>query len=311
MEIFRHYTGLPATARGGAVAIGNFDGIHLGHQFVIAKAGELARASGIQSGVLTFEPHPRSVFQPTAPPFRLTPFRVKAELLRELGVAHLYNLHFDLEFAALSAEDFVRRVLVDGLGIAEAVVGYDFVFGHARRGNAALLTAMGKALGFGVTVVEPVQQGSEIYSSTRIRNLLLEGKPRHAAVLLGRSWEIDGRVEQGDRRGRTIGFPTANIELADYLRPAAGVYAVRAAIGRGGTWHDGVANLGMRPTFGGSDLRLEVHLFDFAGDLYGRHLRVALVDYLRPEQKFAGLDALKAQIAADAAKARAMLAVPA
>ncbi len=311
MEIFRHYTGLPATARGGAVAVGNFDGIHLGHQFVIAKAGELARASGIQSGVLTFEPHPRSVFQPTAPPFRLTPFRVKAELLRELGVAHLYNLHFDLEFAALSAEDFVRRVLVDGLGIAEAVVGYDFVFGHARRGNAALLTAMGKALGFGVTVVEPVQQGSEIYSSTRIRNLLLEGKPRHAAVLLGRSWEIDGRVEQGDRRGRTIGFPTANIELADYLRPAAGVYAVRAAIGRGGTWHDGVANLGMRPTFGGSDLRLEVHLFDFAGDLYGRHLRVALVDYLRPEQKFAGLDALKAQIAADAAKARAMLAVPA
>ena len=311
MEIFRHYTGLPATARGGAVAVGNFDGIHLGHQFVIAKAGELARASGIQSGVLTFEPHPRSVFQPTAPPFRLTPFRVKAELLRELGVAHLYNLHFDLEFAALSAEDFVRRVLVDGLGIAEAVVGYDFVFGHARRGNAALLTAMGKALGFGVTVVEPVQQGSEIYSSTRIRNLLVEGKPRHAAVLLGRSWEIDGRVEQGDRRGRTIGFPTANIELADYLRPAAGVYAVRAAIGRGGTWHDGVANLGMRPTFGGSDLRLEVHLFDFAGDLYGRHLRVALVDYLRPEQKFAGLDALKAQIAADAAKARAMLAVPA
>jgi len=311
MEIFRHYTGLPATARGGAVAVGNFDGIHLGHQFVIAKAGELARASGIPSGVLTFEPHPRSVFQPMAPPFRLTPFRVKAELLRELGVAHLYNLHFDLEFAALSAEDFVRRVLVDGLGIAEAVVGYDFVFGHARRGNAALLTAMGKALGFGVTVVEPVQQGSEIYSSTRIRNLLVEGKPRHAAVLLGRSWEIDGRVEQGDRRGRTIGFPTANIELADYLRPAAGVYAVRAAIGRDGTWHDGVANLGLRPTFGGSDLRLEVHLFDFAGDLYGRHLRVALVDYLRPEQKFAGLDALKAQIAADAAKARAMLAVPA
>jgi riboflavin kinase/FMN adenylyltransferase len=307
MDIFRHYTGLPASARGGAVAIGNFDGIHLGHQFVIGKAGELARVSGAKQAVLTFEPHPRSVFQPGLPPFRLTPFRVKAELLRSLGIALLYNLHFDLEFAALSAEDFVRDVLVAGLGISETVVGYDFVFGHRRRGDAALLTRMGKALGFGVTVLEPVQQGSEIYASTRIRHLLVEGRPREAAALLGRAWEIDGRVEQGDRRGRTIGFPTANIELADYLRPAAGVYAVRAAIGRDGDWHDGVANLGMRPTFGGSDLRLEVHLFDFAGDLYGRHLRVALVDYIRPEQKFAGLDALKAQIAVDAAQARAIL----
>ncbi len=309
MDIFRHYTGLPAGARGGAVAIGNFDGIHLGHQFVIRKASELARTSGVKQGVLTFEPHPRSVFQPGLPPFRLTPFRVKAELLRCLGTDLLYNLHFNLEFAALSAEDFVRDVLVAGLGIGEAVVGYDFVFGHRRRGDAALLSRMGKALGFGVTVVEPVQCDSEIYSSTRIRHLLVKGRPRDAAALLGRAWEIDGRVEQGDRRGRTIGFPTANIELADYLRPAGGVYAVRAAIGRGSDWHNGVANLGMRPTFGGSDLRLEVHLFDFAGDLYGRHLRVALVDYIRPEQKFPGLEALKAQIAADAARARAILTV--
>jgi riboflavin kinase/FMN adenylyltransferase len=308
MEIFRHYTGLPAGARGGAVAIGNFDGIHLGHQFVIAKARELARRAGAPAGMLTFEPHPRSVFQPAAPPFRLTPFRVKAGLLRSLGIDCLYNLHFDLKFAALNAEAFVRQVLVAGLGIGEAVVGYDFVFGHRRQGDAALLTRMGKALGFGVTVVEPVQRGSEIYSSTRIRNLLVEGKPRHAAALLGRAWEIDGRVEQGDRRGRTIGFPTANLDLADYLRPAAGVYAVRAAIGPDGAWREGVANFGRRPTFDGSDLRLEVHLFDFAGDLYGRHLRVALVDYLRPEQKFAGLEALKAQIAADAAQARTILA---
>jgi riboflavin kinase / FMN adenylyltransferase len=308
MDIFRHYTGLPADARGGVVAIGNFDGIHLGHQFVIAKAGELARSAGVPHAVLTFEPHPRSVFQPNAAPFRLTPFRVKAELLSGLGVALLYNLHFDLEFAALSAGDFVRQVLVGGLGLREAIVGYDFVFGHRRQGNAALLTQMGKALGFGVTIVQPVQQGSEIYSSTRIRNLLVEGKPRHAAALLGRPWEIDGRVEPGDRRGRTIGFPTANLDLADYLRPAAGVYAVRAAIGPDGAWLDGVANFGRRPTFGGDDLRLEVHLFDFAGELYGRHLRVALVDYLRPEQKFAGVDALKAQIAADAARARAILA---
>jgi riboflavin kinase/FMN adenylyltransferase len=307
MEIFRHYTGLPASARGAAVAIGNFDGIHLGHQFVIGQTAALARGAGVKPAVLTFEPHPRSVFQPAAPPFRLTPFRVKADLLRDLGVAFLYNLHFDLSFAGLSAEDFVRQVLVEGLGIGQAVVGYDFVFGHRRQGTAALLTTMGQTLGFGVTTIAPVQDNGDLYSSTRVRQFLVDGKPRQAAALLGRPWEIDGRVEQGDRRGRTIGFPTANIELADYLRPAAGVYAVRAAIGRDGAWHDAVANLGLRPTFGGSDLRLEVHLFDFAGDLYGRHLRVAFIDYIRPEQKFAGLDALKAQIAADAAQARAIL----
>jgi riboflavin kinase/FMN adenylyltransferase len=258
--------------------------------------------------VLTFEPHPRSILQPDAPPFRLTPFRVKAQLLRRLGLEIMIDLRFDRAFAAHSAEDFVHQVLVDGLGISHAVVGYDFVFGNRRRGTASLLTEMGRELGFGVTVVEPVQAGEAIYSSTRIRELLTAGKPRDAAAVLGHFWEIEGRVERGDRLGRTIGFPTANLLLADYLRPAAGVYAVRAGIGRDGAWHDAVANFGRRPTFGGSDLRLEVHLFDFAGDLYGKHLRVQLVDYLRPEQKFAGLDALKAQIAADGDRARARLA---
>lgn len=308
MHIFRHPSSLPPTARGAVVAIGNFDGIHLGHQAVIGIAGRLAGDAGAPQAVLTFEPHPRSVFQPGGPPFRLTPFRVKMQLLRRLGVEILFNLRFDLALASRSAEDFVRSVLVAGLGIRHAVVGYDFVFGNRRRGTARLLTEMGRELGFGVTTVEPVQAGDAIYSSTRIRHLLEEGKPREAASLLGRPWEIDGRVERGDQRGRAIGFPTANLLLADYLRPAAGVYAVRAGIGRNGAWHDAVANFGRRPTFGGTDLRLEVHLFDFAGDLYGQHLRVQLIDHIRPERKFSGLDSLKAQIAADAEQARAILA---
>jgi riboflavin kinase/FMN adenylyltransferase len=308
MLIYRHASSLPAAARGAVVALGNFDGVHLGHQAVIAAAGQLAGAKAIPQAVLSFEPHPRSFFHSSAPPFRLTPFRAKAELLRRLGVDLLYSLRFDGALAQRSAESFVRDILSAGLGIRHAVVGYDFVFGNGRRGTSAMLEAMGRELGFSVTVVAPAQAGTEIYSSTRIRSLLEEAKPRQAAALLGRSWEIDGRVEHGDQRGRTIGFPTANLLLDGYLRPAAGVYAVRAGVGRDGPWHDAVANFGMRPTVGGTTLRLEVHLFDFDDDLYGRHLRVALVDYIRAERKFAGLEALKAQIAADCATARAILA---
>jgi riboflavin kinase / FMN adenylyltransferase len=312
MRIFRH-DNVGAADRGAIVAIGNFDGVHLGHRQVIERAGALARAASAPHAVLTFEPHPRSVLHPDAAPFRLTPFRAKSRLIEALGVDLLFTLHFDHAFAQRSAEDFVERVLVSGLGARHVVVGYDFVFGHSRRGTPALLAAEGGRLGFGVTIVDPVATpGGPVYSSTRIREHLSQGRPREAAALLGRFWAIDGRVERGDERGRTIGFPTANLRLEDYLRPAAGVYAVRAGIEELGTvrWHNGVANFGRRPTVGGSDLRLEVHLFDFAGDLYGRHLRVELIDYLRPEQKFPGLDALKAQIAEDARRARAILLAP-
>jgi len=310
MRIFRH-DNVGAADRGAVVAIGNFDGVHLGHRQVIERAGAIATAAPAPHAVLTFEPHPRSVLHADALPFRLTPFRAKSRLIETLGVDLLFTLHFDLAFAQRSAEDFVAHVLVDGLGARHVVVGYDFVFGHNRRGTPALLAEEGGKHGFGVTIVDPVATpGGPVYSSTRIREHLAQGRPREAAALLGRFWEIDGRVERGDERGRTIGFPTANLRLEDYLRPAAGVYAVRAGIedGSGGVrWQDGVANFGRRPTVGGSDLRLEVHLFDFSGDLYGRHLRVQLIDYLRPEQKFPGLDALKAQIAADAQQAREIL----
>ncbi len=294
--------------------MGNFDGLHRGHAALVGHARDLARGRNLPTAVLTFEPHPRSVFFPTTEPFRLTPFRVKERELARLGVDLLFVQHFDLAFAAKSAEDFLAEVIVGAVGASHVVVGWDCTFGKGRRGTPGFLREAGPRQGFAVTVLDPIRGPDEtVYSSTHIRELLKAGKPREAAALLGRFWEIDGRVAAGDRRGRTIGFPTANLGLGDYLRPAFGVYAVRVS-GDGpddplaGRTIDGVANLGLRPTVGGLEPRLEAHLFDIDTDLYGRHLRVALIDFIRPEQKFSGLDALKAQIAADAARAREILA---
>ena len=297
--------------------MGNFDGLHRGHAVLIGRVCDLARAEGRPSAVLTFEPHPRSVFLPSAEPFRLTPLRVKERELARLGIELLFVQHFDLGFAAKSAEDFIVDILVGAIGASHVVVGWDCTFGNRRRGTSDFLRAAGAQLGFGVTVLEPVRSADAIvYSSTQIRELLKAGKAREAAALLGRFWEIDGRVAVGDRRGRTIGFPTANLGLDDYLQPAFGVYAVRVC-GDGrddplaGRTVDGVANLGLRPTVGGLVPRLEAHLFDTDVDLYRRHLRVALIEFIRAERKFPGLDALKAQIAQDAARARTILsAVP-
>ncbi len=311
MRVFRH-TSASDDARGAVVAAGNFDGVHLGHQAVLGEAKALAKSLGAPFAVLTFEPHPRVVFQPGLPPFRLTPFRAKSRELETLGVDLLFTLHFDLAFAQKTAEEFVADALVAGLGAKAVVVGYDFVFGNKRRGTPELLKTEGAKHGFALQIVSPVAaSGGVVYSSTQIREHLVAGRPREAAALLGRPWEIDGRVDVGDKLGRTIGFPTANIDLADYLRPAPGVYAVRAGIEEGGKteWHDGAANFGWRPTVGGKDLRLETHLFDFSRDLYGKRLRVALIERLRPEERFAGLDALKAQIAVDCQKAREILAL--
>lgn len=294
--------------------MGNFDGLHRGHALLIGRAREMAQARDRPTAVLTFEPHPRGVFLPAAEPFRLTPFRVKERELAALGVDLLFVQHFDLGFAAKSAEDFISEIVVEAIGASHVVVGWDCTFGKSRRGTPDFLRAAGERHGFGVSVIEPIRSTEAVvYSSTQIRELLRAGKPREAAALLGRFWEIDGRVAAGDRRGRTIGFPTANLGLGDYLRPAFGVYAVRVSGDGpddplGGRSIDGVANLGLRPTVGGLEPRLEAHLFDIDTDLYGRHLRVALIDFIRPEQKFSGLDALKAQIAEDARRAREILA---
>lgn len=310
MRVIRHCAELSPDPKGRVVALGNFDGVHLGHQAVITQAGILASALGAVYCVMTFEPHPRLVFQPDLAPFRLTPFRVKTRLIEEMGAELCLMQHFDKAFAAQTAEDFVADVLVGHLGVKGVVVGHDYVFGQGRKGNPAFLREQGLKFGFQVIEVPAVASASgEVYSSTAVRNHLTSGRPWDAAQLLGRVWEVDGRVEHGDARGRTIGFPTANLRLSDYLRPSLGVYAVYAAVegDEAPQWMPGVANFGRRPTFEKTEDLLEVHLLDFTGDLYGRHMRVQLVDFIRPEQKFAGLDDLKAQIARDAESARSKL----
>jgi len=311
MRLIRHFEDVPAELKGAVIAIGNFDGVHLGHQVVLAKAAEQARKLRTNLGVLTFEPHPRSFFKPDEKPFRLTPFRIKMRHLQDLGVDVAFVLTFDYEMSQRSAESFVDDVLVKGLGAGHVVVGSDFCYGNKRGGNATTLKTAGEKHGFSVTSVSPqTDKAGAVYSSTLIREALMNGDPVTAAVTLNRPWEIEGRVEHGDQRGRTLGFPTANIALGEFMHPKLGVYAVKAAVddGSGLQWIGGVANLGMRPTVGGTRVQLEVHLFDYAGDLYGRHLRVALLGFIRPEMKFSGLDQLKAQIAADSDTARRMLA---
>lgn len=311
MRLFRHINNVPADARGAVVAIGNFDGLHRGHQIVVAAARDRAKAAGRPLGLLTFKPHPRQFFRPGEPPFRLTPFRAKVRIIESLGIDRLFVCRFDAKMAGISAEAFVETVLHQGIGAAHVVVGHDFAFGSQRRGNMDLLRAKGQELGFDVTVVEPAKDDQDvIYSSSVIREYLQQGQPRRAAALLGRSWEMEGRVLSGHQRGRTIGFPTANVDPANYVEPARGVYAVRAGVTTAGEtrWYDAVANIGVRPTVDGSQLLLETHLFDFTGDLYGAYLRVALVDYLRPEQKFDDFEALKHQITVDSAQAREKLA---
>jgi riboflavin kinase/FMN adenylyltransferase len=311
MAVFRHTSDLPLDARGTVVAIGNFDGVHRGHRAVFAAAAEQARQRGTLPAVLTFEPHPRQVFQPTIPPFRLSSLRTKVRLLESAGLAHLFIRHFDWDFAAVSAESFIRDILAGELEAAHVVIGDDFRFGNKRRGDADMMRTAGAALGFGVSALPPVRdERGEVISSSRIRSLLQAGEVREATRLLGRPWELDGRVEHGAKNGRTIGFPTANIALGGYLEPAHGIYAVRAGIDEGAEtqWHDGVAYVGRRPVVQGENVLLEVFIFDAAPDLYDAHLRVQLVEYLRGDAPFESLDALKTQIAADCETARRILA---
>jgi riboflavin kinase/FMN adenylyltransferase len=311
MRLVRHHGEVPAPLQGGVIALGNFDGLHLGHQAVIGEAVRLARSKNAPAAVMTFEPHPRLFFKPEQEPFRLSPFRIKARLIEAMGVDYLYVQTFDREFSQHTAEEFIEDFLVRGLRISHVVVGFDYVFGRGRGGNVGLLHQMAQKHNFGVTAVAEKRNGPGTrYSSSNIRSFLKSGQPFPAAQLLGRYWELEGRVEHGDQRGRTLGFPTANLPHRDYLRPQRGVYAVRAGIDRGAAtfWRDGVANFGQRPTFDKKDLLLEVHLFDVNEDLYQKHLRVALIDYIRPEMKFDGLEALKTQIAKDCATARELLA---
>ncbi|NWG47321.1 MAG: bifunctional riboflavin kinase/FAD synthetase [Alphaproteobacteria bacterium] len=314
MRIVSRHTDLPSTCRGAVVAIGNFDGVHLGHRHVIGEAARRAAEIGAPLGVMTFEPHPRSFFNPEGEPFRLTSFETKARRLEALGVDVLYALPFDAALAGKDASDFIMDVLVTGIAVLHVVVGEGFRFGRARSGDTGVLGYSGEMEGFGLTVVPPfeveAEGGRRVLSSSVIRRLIAAGRMEEAARFLGAPFVVDGRVAAGHRRGRTIGFPTANLPLADYQHPAFGVYAVEVEHGAGEPRRllPGVANVGVRPTVnGGPEPVVEAHLFEVDEDLYGHSLAVRLLHFLRPERKFDGLDALKAQIARDADAARAWL----
>lgn len=302
--ILSNWKAIPEAARGATVALGNFDGVHLGHRAVL-RAAHAARP-GLKLVALTFEPHPREHFRPDDPPFRLTLAEAKARALMAAGADFVLALPFDAALAAMPAEAFVSEVLHGALDTRHLSCGADFAFGHRRGGDVAFLAARAEALGMGLSVVPPVTDAGGPLSSSRIRRVLQDGYPERAAQKLGRPWEICGTVSHGDKRGRTIGFPTANIPLGRHLEPARGVYAIRATLA-GGQVVPGVANIGLRPTVGGTESRVEAHLFDYQGDLYGQEVSVALLHFLRPEKRFAGLPELVAQIGADAAEARRLL----
>ncbi len=305
MQIVTDWRNVSADLRGASVALGNFDGVHVGHAAVV-RAAHAARPNA-PLAALTFEPHPRELFRPQDPPFRLTLLAEKCDALAALGVSIVYALTFDAAFSDLTAEQFVFDILHEGFGARHLACGPDFAFGHRRGGDVTFLAERAEALGMGLSIVPPLGDAEGPISSTRIRRVLQDGYPERAIGKLGRAWTIRGTVAHGAARGRTIGFPTANIALGRHLEPARGVYAVTARLPDGRVVN-GVANIGRRPTVGEDvESRLEVHLFDFAEDLYGAELNVALHSFLRPEQKFDSFAALKAQIEADAAEARAIL----
>jgi riboflavin kinase / FMN adenylyltransferase len=304
-----HYAGeaLPE-AKGAVVALGNFDGVHRGHRALIGEARQIARTSGAKLGALVFEPYPREFFRPGDEAFRLTPLRTKAQLLARCGVDILIVLSFDDIMAGRLAQDFVIDILLRDLAVAHVVAGEDFRFGKNRGGDATVLAYMGDMEGFGVDIVAAVTEGGEKISSSQVRAALKAGRVAEAAQALGHYWAVEAPVLPGDRRGRELGFPTANLKLDNTLAPAFGVYAVRVRRENGTRLYDGVANFGLRPMFALAEPLLEVHVFDFSGDLYGEVLSVEWIAYLRGEENFASLDDLKAQIRRDCDAARSALA---
>jgi riboflavin kinase/FMN adenylyltransferase len=306
MERLDGSSAVPERLRGGIIALGNFDGFHLGHQAVVGRAVERARAEGRPALVGTFDPHPIRHFVPDSAPFRLTTLDQRQRLFADAGADAMVVFHFDTALAALTADAFIAQLLIDSIGIAGAVTGEDFTFGKGRSGSVAVLRAAGATRGFSVDTVAPVTLDDAPVSSSRIRALLQQGDPRGAARLLTRPFAIEGIVQHGDKLGRTIGYPTANLDMGHYVRPAYGIYAVRGRLADGRVV-DGAANLGIRPSFDPPKELLEPFFFDFSSDLYGQAIEVALIDYLRPEAKFDTLDALTTQMDADCARARQLL----
>jgi riboflavin kinase/FMN adenylyltransferase len=306
MEVVRFWRDVPAPQRGAVLAIGNFDGVHRGHQAVLSQAQVAARAQGRRAGAVLFEPHPREFFDPGQPFFRLTPLPMKLELLAALGLDQAVVIPFEPELAGLSAEAFAREVIAGGLGAAHLVVGHDFTYGKGRTGTPAELTALGGALGFGVDVVAPVAEGGVTFSSSTVREQLRRGEVAEAAEQLGYWWRVKGRVERGAGRGKGLGFPTLNLALGRGQELAHGIYAMRVEH-RGRRYH-AAGYVGASPTFGQGRPMLEAYLLDFTGELYGEEVEIELIARLRADRTFASAGELAAQMGKDCEHARAALA---
>ncbi|TAL35373.1 MAG: bifunctional riboflavin kinase/FAD synthetase [Phenylobacterium sp.] len=310
IRVIRGWKDLSDGDRGAAVAMGSFDGVHLGHQQVIELAARAADDLGAPLGVITFDPHPRVYFRPEEPAFRLMKTDQQARALEKLNVDILYVLPLEPELAGMTDREFATDVLHRGLGARHVAVGFDNSFGKGRSGSPATMRQYGAELGFGVSVAEPVGDGGEKFSSTQVRDALRDGRPEVAAEILGRPFAIEGPVQRGRQLGRKLGFPTANVDLADYVSPRFGVYAVRTRLSDGRQF-DGVANIGVNPTVQGvTRPLLEVWLFDFDEDIYDRVIETDLVAFLRPEEKFDSLEVMTEQVTRDADNARRVLSRP-
>jgi len=308
LKIVHGWKDLPPEAKGAAAALGNFDGVHRGHQQVIAEAAKAASALKVPLGVITFDPHPRRLFRPSEPAFRLMTTEQQARVLGGMGVDILYLLPFDFQMASFSDKEFVEQVLVEGLGVKHVAAGFDISFGKGRTGSADGMKAYGDQKGFGVSIAEPVAgRAGDKFSSTSVRDALRDGHPETAARILGRPFAIEGVVRRGQQLGRQLGFPTANVEIVDYVVPKLGVYATRTRL-PDGREVPGVANLGNNPTTGEVETRLETWLFDFDEDLYGQVIETQLIAFLRPELKFDSIELMVEQIRRDEAQARAIVA---
>jgi len=305
MDVVRSWQDVPGSLKGAALAIGNFDGVHRGHQAVLLEAKRIAGAEGRRSGAVVFDPHPRAFFAPDQPFFYLTPLPLKLELLAELGLDQTFVIPFTRELSSLSADDFATKVVGEGLGASHVVVGYDFTYGKGRTGTTEGLKAIGRAKGFGVDVVAPVGEGGAPFSSSRIRDHLRKGEMREAAEQLGYWWRIRGRVGKGHGRGKGLGFPTLNLPLADGQDVAHGIYAMR--VYHKGRRHDAAGYVGSSPTFGPGAPALEAYLLDFAGDLYGEDVELEFIAKLRGDRAFADGEALAKQMRDDCEAARIVL----
>ena len=306
MDIVRLWRDVPAALKGAALAIGNFDGVHRGHQQVLSEAAAIAKREGCRSGAVVFEPHPREFFAPETPFFRLTPLPLKLELLAALGLDQTFVITFDPELAGLSPQDFATEVVAEGLGASHVVVGHDFAYGKGRKGTTEDLVGFGRDAGFGVDVVAPVGEDGATFSSSAIREHLSRGEVRDAAEQLGYWWRVRGRVGAGAGRGTGLGFPTINLPLAPGQTVRHGIYAMR--VDHDGRRHHAAGYVGARPTFGAGEAVLEAYLLDFTGDLYGQEVDLEFIAFLRPDEAFATPEALAAKMREDCDRARTVLA---